>query len=317
MPELPPSASAPAVVVWFDRHLQSLLASLGRLLRRPWATVLTVAVMALALALPLGLWLGLENLARLAGPVQAAGEVTAFLRPGAPAADAEALAARLRARGDVAAVAVVTPAQALAQLRTQADVAAAIAALGEAAAQAALPPALEVRPRGDAGALAAALAGMPEVARVVHDAAWQQRLRAWLAFGRRLALVLAVLFGLGAVLVVGNTVRLDIQARRREIEVLQLLGASDGFVRRPFLYLGAWYGLAAGALALAVLAGVDQALRAPLAALAASYASTFALTGLDLPRALLVLAGAGLLGWLGAALAVGHHLRRARAGVRA
>ncbi|MEW2925871.1 cell division protein FtsX, partial [Pseudomonas juntendi] len=76
---------------------------------------------------------------------------------------------------------------------------------------------------------------------------------AWLAFGARLVQVLSVLLGVGAALVVGNTVRLDIQARREEIGVLQLLGASDGFIRRPFLYLGAWYGLGAGAVALALI----------------------------------------------------------------
>jgi predicted lysophospholipase L1 biosynthesis ABC-type transport system permease subunit len=88
---------------------------------------------------------------------------------------------------------------------------------------------------------------------VQHDALWRQRLDAWLAFGARLVQVLSVLLGAGAALVVGNTVRLDIQARREEIGVLQLLGASDGFIRRPFLYLGAWYGLGAGAVALALI----------------------------------------------------------------
>ena len=85
----------------------------------------------------------------------------------------------------------------------------------------------------------------------------------------------------GALLVVGNTVRLDIQSRREEIGVLQLLGATDGFIRRPFIYLGAWYGLAAGALALGLLAAAAYALRAPLHALAQSYGSGFALGGLD------------------------------------
>ncbi|WP_309296858.1 cell division protein FtsX, partial [Enterobacter hormaechei] len=86
----------------------------------------------------------------------------------------------------------------------------------------------------------------------------------WLAFGARLVQVLSVLLGVGAALVVGNTVRLDIQARREEIGVLQLLGASDGFIRRPFLYLGAWYGLGAGAVALALIAAAGAALRVPL-----------------------------------------------------
>ena len=123
---------------------------------------------------------------------------------------------------------------------------------------------------------------------------------------------MAALLGLGALLVVGNTVRLDIQARREEIGVLQLLGASDGFVRRPFLYLGAWYGLAAGALALGVLTLAWMALRQPLADLAGEYGSNFALHGLDPLPALYVLVAAGLLGWLGAGLVTGHFLRQTR-----
>ena len=137
-------------------------------------------------------------------------------------------------------------------------------------------------------------------------------MQAWLGFGARAVQVLAALLGLGALLVVGNTVRLDIQSRREEIGVLQLLGASDGFVRRPFLYLGAWYGLAAGALALGILTVAWLALQAPLATLAARYGSPFVLHGLDPLAAVAVLAGAGLLGWLGAGLVTGHYLRQTR-----
>jgi cell division transport system permease protein len=175
-----------------------------------------------------------------------------------------------------------------------------------------LPSVLRVSPRGDERLLADALRSLPQAERVQHDAVWRERLDAWLRFGGRVVLVLAGLLGLGALLVVGNTVRLDIQARREEIAVLQLLGASDGFVRRPFLYLGAWYGLAAGALALGVLTLAWLGLRQPLADLAGRYGSGFALQGLDPLPALAVLAGAGLLGWLGAGLVTGHTLRLTR-----
>lgn len=298
--------------MWLEHHGYSIVASLGRLLRKPWASLLTITVMALALALPLGLWVVLQNVQRLGGHVQAAREVTVFLTPGLDAAKAAALAQTLRARPDVAAVQRILPEQALAQLRQRDDLAAAIDALGPDAARAALPEALRVVPRTDERALVQALQALPEADHVQFDAQWRERLQAWLGLGIRVAQVLAVLLGLGAVLVVGNTVRLDIQARREEIGVLQLLGASDGFVRRPFLYLGAWYGLAAGALALAILAAAGLALQAPLAALAARYGSTFTLRGLDPPAAAAVLAGAGLLGWLGAGLVTGHYLRQTR-----
>jgi cell division transport system permease protein len=112
--------------------------------------------------------------------------------------------------------------------------------------------------------------------------------------------------------VVGNTVRLDIQSRREEIGVLQHLGATDGFIRRPFLYLGAWYGLAAGGSAIGLLTLAALALRQPLADLAASYGSRFLLTGFEPLAATWVLLGATLLGWLGASLVTGHYLRQTR-----
>lgn len=297
---------------WLAHHGFSLVASLGRLLRRPWSSLLTIAVMALALALPLALGLALQNLARLDDALQAAHEVNVFLAPGTANDQAAALARALRARPDVATVEVIPPTQALARMRARPELADAIDALGEEVARNALPVVLRLHARGDEHALAAAVQAMPGVERVQYDAVWRQRLQAWLGFGTRIAQVLAVLLGLGALLVVGNTVRLDIQSRHEEIAVLQLLGASDGFVRRPFLYLGLSYGLAAGALALAILAAVRVALEAPLAALAASYGGAFALQGLRWPDIVGVLAVAGLLGWLGAVLAVGHHLRQNR-----
>ena len=145
-----------------------------------------------------------------------------------------------------------------------------------------------------------------------HDALWRKRLDGWLRFGERLVQVLSVLLGAGAALVVGNTVRLDIQSRREEIGVLQLLGASDGFIRRPFLYLGAWYGFGAGVMALGLIAASGLALGPPLAELADSYGSHFALHGLDALHSAFVLLGTLLLGWLGAWLVTGHFLRQTR-----
>ena len=306
------NAQASRFGAWLDHHGFSIVASLGRMLRKPWATMLTVGVMAVALALPLGLWVVMQNLSRLGGEVQSSRDVAVFLKPEVDAAKAQAIADSLRARGDVAKVDLIAPEQALQQLRAREDLAAAIDALGEDAARAALPSVLRVSPRGDELLLAESLKALPDAERVQHDAVWRERLDAWLRFGGRAVLVLAALLGLGALLVVGNTVRLDIQSRREEIGVLQLLGASDGFVRRPFLYLGAWYGLGAGGLALGVLTLAWLALREPLADLAARYGSSFALQGLPPLPALAVLATAGVLGWLGAGLVTGHYLRQTR-----
>lgn len=293
---------------WIDHHVHSLAASLGRMLRKPWATGLTVGVMAIALALPLGLWAVLSNLAQFTGDVQQSRQVNLYLEPGTPLARAQALAAQVRARPDVARVDVRSADEGLAELRAQGGLADAAEALGENP----LPHVLRVTPRGDDAALAASLQSLPDVDVVQQDAAWRQRLDRWLTLGERIAWVLAVLLGLGALLVVGNTVRLDIQSRREEIEVLQLLGATGGFVRRPFLYLGACYGLLSGLIALGLLTAAELALREPIARLAQTYGSVFRLQGFDPMRAAVAVLGAGLLGWLGAGLVTGHYLRQTR-----
>ncbi|MDO5504919.1 MAG: permease-like cell division protein FtsX [Pseudoxanthomonas suwonensis] len=301
----PPSS----VGTWVDHHLYSFVSSLGRISRRPWATLLTIGVMAVALALPLGLWLVLDNVARLGGDVQASRQVDVFLDTDVDLVAANTLATTLRERADVAAVEVRTPADGLAQLREQAGLGDSLEVLG---GENPLPVLLVVTPAGDELALAESLRALPEADLVQHDALWRQRLEGWLGLGRRVALVLAALLGLGALLVVGNTVRMDIQSRREEIGVLQHLGATDGFIRRPFLYLGAWYGLAAGGAALLLLAGAGIALREPLANLSSSYGSGFALQGFTLPALLAILAGAAVLGWLGAGAVAGHYLRQTR-----
>lgn len=303
--------------MWFDHHVYSFVASLGRLLRRPWATTLTVGVMAVALALPLGLWATLQNIERFVGDVQQSRQISLFLKPAIALERAKALADELKARPDVAGVDLRTPEEGLEELRQR--------GLGDSLAALEgnpLPSLLVVTPRlhgsaldGSAGteiALVQSLQALPEADVVQHDAGWRERLDQWLRFGARLAWVLAGLLGLGALLVVGNTVRLDIQSRREEIGVLQLLGASDGFIRRPFLYLGTCYGLLAGAAALALLTATDVALREPLADLAHSYGSSFALRGFDPLQAGAIVLGAGVLGWLGAGLVTGHYLRQTR-----
>ena len=294
--------------IWLDQHLYSVVSSLGRAVRRPWATLLTVGVMAVAFALPLGLWLALQNVGHFAGDVQQSREIDLFLTPETPVARAQALAETLRARDDVASVEVRTPDQGLADFRQRSGLADSLDLLDGNP----LPALLVVVPEGDEARLVAALEALPETDLLQHDAAWRERLTGWMGFGERLTWVLAALFGLGALLVVGNTVRLDIQSRREEIGVLQLLGASDGFIRRPFVYLGAWYGLAAGALALGLLTLAALALRDPLAALARSYGSPFALSGLDSLGAALVVLAATIVGWLGAWLVTGHFLRQTR-----
>jgi cell division transport system permease protein len=298
---------------WREQHLYSLFSSLGRLATRPWATILTVLVMALALTLPLLFYLLLDNARQLHGDMRDAGTISVFLKPHLDATTVQAHARRLRGEAGVAAVRVRTPEQGLEEFRSQSGFAEALDVLRENP----LPAVLLVTP-ADAGdgvpaALIGRLRGDADIDLVQYDAAWRERLDAILAAATRGAQLLAGLLALALLLVVGNTVRLDIAGRSDEIGVMQLLGASSGFVRRPFLYTGLWYGLLSALLATALALAVEALLAAPLQQLVASYDHRFDLRGLHAGAVAATIGVGALLGWLGAWLATWRHLARMRA----
>ncbi|MBS0590050.1 MAG: hypothetical protein JSR65_05370, partial [Proteobacteria bacterium] len=295
---------------WREHHARSFRASLRRLAARPGATALTLLVMSLALCLPFLLWLLLDNARALGGHLDDARGVGVFLKPEVDAAAAKSFADRVRARADVADVAIRTPEEGLAEFRSQSGFADALKVLQSNP----LPTVLIVTPK----AIAASARGAPplvdelahdkHVDQVQYDALWRQRLDAILAFTARLAGVLAILLGLAALLVVGNAVRSDIVGRAEEISVMQLLGAGRAFVRRPFLYTGLWYGALAGLLALLLIGGVEIALAGPLGQLTSSYGERFAIHGLSIAQALALLGVSIALGWLGAWIATARQL---------
>ncbi|HRO26489.1 MAG TPA: permease-like cell division protein FtsX, partial [Luteimonas sp.] len=161
------------VGTWVDHHLYSLVASLGRVFRKPWAALLTIAVMALALALPLGLWLVLGNVGKLAGSVERSREISVFLKQDVDAARVAELADELRARGNIGSVVHVTPEQGMASLRADGELAGIIDAIG---GDNPLPHVLVVTPGGDELMVASSLQQLPEAELVQHDALWRERL---------------------------------------------------------------------------------------------------------------------------------------------
>jgi len=297
---------------WLLRHVQSLLASAGHLARAPIATTFTVLVMGLALALPLGLDVLVRNLRSATGDFSGAIGISVYLKTSVPEARAQQLLRSARERPGVRTVTLITASEALAQFRQQSGFGAALDALEDNP----LPHVLAITPNA-AGTDPAAVENLrrflqawPEVETVQVDGDWVARFNAILALLRRLLLLAAGLLGLGVVAVVGNTIRLEIQNRRAEIEVTKLVGGTNAFVRRPFLYTGALYGLLGGLCAFVVVA-VTLWLLAPFAArLAQSYGSRFALHGPTLRDLGLLLAAGTLLGWVGAWLAAGRHLAR-------
>jgi cell division transport system permease protein len=293
---------------WRDHHLYGFFSSLGRLAARPWATALTVLMLGFALALPLLFYVAFDNARGLAGGLREAREVTVFLKPSIAAAVASAFADELRKRDDVAAVTQKTPEQGLAEFRQLSGFGEALDILKDNP----LPTVLVVTPRQladeDNPPLVVDLHNDQRVDLVQYDATWRRRLSDILRFSERAVAIVAALLALATLLVIGNTVRMDIQARAEEIAVMQLIGAGNGFVRRPFLYTGLWYGLLGGALALIVVIGAEWAIAGPLDRLLASYDHRFALSGLGALAALIVIGASSLLGWAGAFIATARHM---------
>jgi cell division transport system permease protein len=150
---------------------------------------------------------------------------------------------------------------------------------------------------------------MPETDLVQLDTAWVTRLRAMLALAGRMVDLATVLLAIAVTIVVGNTIRLEINSRGVEIEVVKLVGGTDGFIRRPFLYLGFWYGLTGAVAAAVIVAAALLALEPPVRAVANLYGSGFKLAGLPLRETAILVVGGALLGWAGAWLATARHLR--------
>lgn len=295
---------------WLAQHRAAFGLTLGRMAGTPFATLLTVLVIGVALALPASLYLALANLANLAVRVSGTPEITLFLADTVDAAQARELEATLKKRPDLKSVRFVGRDQALKDLSSRSGAGDAVAALGRnplpdafvLTAKETAPAALE--------AIRAETAQLAGVASAKLDAAWAQRLSALLALGHDFVVLLAALLGTALVAVSFNTIRLQVMAQRDEIEVSRLLGATDAFVRRPYLYLGTLQGLIGALVALGVLAVALLFLRARVDTVAQAYGSAFQLRGLAWADAGLILALSAALGWLGAWLASAQHLRR-------
>jgi len=294
---------------WLTRHAQNAVGALGALSRNPVATALTVTVIGIALALPAALGVLVQSGRSLAGGWADVRDFSVYLAPGVALDRAEALARELRGKAGVESVRLISAEAAVAELSRDPGFAGALAALETNP----LPHTLVIRPlkTTDSAALERLGADMRQadgVDLVKLDLDWVKRLNAVLDFLRRLGLMTGGLLIAAVVIVVGNTIRLDIQNRSAEIEVAKLLGATDAFVRRPFLYLGLWYGLLGGLVAMLILLIGLWALGGPITRLAGLYGSSFELGGATGSSLLAVLAGGVLAGWGGAWTAVARHL---------
>jgi len=295
--------------VWLRHQSVAFRSALSRLFAHPLSALLTALAMGVAISLPAGLYLGLDNLGRGAGTLPAQPEVSVFLAADTTPGARKAIEARL-AQADIAQARFVPKDEALAALSTEQDLSDVTAGLTENP----LPDAWVVQPvdtsRASLTRLADELDKLPGVAETHLDSQWAERLAALLAIGHTLVWLMAALFAVALAAISGNAIRAQVLARRDEIQVSRLIGATDRHIRRPFLYLGAVQGALGGAAALAVLAVAGWLLQPSVAHLATLYGSAFQLRSPALPELALVCGLPALFGWLGAWVTVSGALRQ-------
>jgi len=281
-----------------------------RLAASPFASLLSMLVIAIALSLPVALYLSLSQLQSFSRQLSSDPQVSIYLALDADNRDAAAVGQRLRSDPDVGDYRFIARGQALLDLKRSAGMSDVLDNLEHNP----LPDAFVVTVRGNRPETLERLRdeakGWPKVAHVQLDSEWVRKLDAALRLGRTAVAILGALLAAALVAVTFNTIRLQILTRREEIEVSKLIGATNPFIRRPFLWFGALQGLAGGALAWIIVALAIYLLNRDIAALAALYSTSFWLSGLSLPDGASLLGWSALLGWLGAWLSVTRHLWR-------
>ena len=294
------------------RHFQVLLASLGQFTRMPGSTMMSVGVIGITLALPGLLYLMVANAERVSSEWHGGTHVSLFLRGTVDNDQAQKLAAHLAKRADVNRVRVVSSEQALSEFKELSGFGEALDALPANP----LPSLLVVIPEPQyeqpetLEKMVLELQSLPAVELAQLDMQWVQRFHVILKLTRRALIVLSVLLALAVLLIVSNTIRLAIVNRRAEIEIIQLIGGTDRFIRRPFLYSGMLQGFLGGGVAIVLIALCLYLLRPPIQVLANLYGSGFRVTGLGVFESLTILAIGMGLGWLASRWSAGRHLSR-------
>jgi cell division transport system permease protein len=293
------------------RHVSTSIGSLGRLVRQPFASLMIILVIAVTLAIPAALNLVVKNAQAISAGWDNALDFSIYLRRNVTESEAEGLARLIGQRADVQDVQLITASAALREFKQQSGFGQALDHLPENP----LPHTLVVRPSPANTSqsmilLQEELGNLPEAEFVQVDTEWVQRFHAILDIIKRAIVIGTSLLGVAIVVIIGNTIRLDIQNRREEIEVTKLIGASNAFVRRPFLWSGFWYGLFGGLLALGLVQYGLYLLEQPAARLAGLYQSGVAVLSLTMAESLSIIGVGVALGLVGSWFAATRHMRR-------
>lgn len=295
---------------WFAHHQFSCRDSLQRLFSAPWQNVMTWMVLAIALVLPSILYLGLHNVQQLGQNWQGNTQMSAYIRHEAKPLAIEQLQQRLLGLPEIESIEFISPEAAKQEFQQYSGLGSVLQSLETNP----LPAVLMIRPistlhdPSQLSALQAQLQAEPLVDVVQLDIGWLRRLQEMMGLAQRIVIVLGLFLALGVLLIIGNTIRLAIENRRNEIVVIKMVGGTDGFVRRPFLYMGFWYGIGGGIVALCALLLTGLWLSAPVQSLASLYDSEYSLTWMSFNYSVMMVLGSGFLGWLGSWIAVSWHL---------
>lgn len=305
-----PLRSAGPVTIWLGRHGRTARASFGRLVQQPFASLMIILVIAVTLAIPAALNLAIKNFTAISAGWDDALDFSVFLDTGVSLSEAEALARLIAQRADVDDVRLITANEALAEFKEQSGFGSALDHLPDNP----LPHTLVVRPSPantpqSMTLLREELDSLPETELVQVDTEWVQRFHAILEIVQQAIMIGAGLLGAAIVVIIGNTIRLEIQNRRDEIEVTKLIGASNAFVRRPFLWSGFWFGLFGSLLALGLVQYGLYLLQPTVARLAGLYQSGVTMLTLDLRDSLIIVAIGVSLGLAGSWMAAARHMR--------
>ena len=306
-----PVRTSGPLAIWFTRHASTSIGSLGRLFRQPFASLMIVLVIAVTLAIPASLNLVVKNVQSVSSGWDNALDFSVYLRQDVSESGAASIARLIQQRADIESVELITASVALAEFKAQSGFGQALDHLTENP----LPHTLVVRPSPANTArtivlLHEELGNLPEADVVQVDTEWVQRFHAILDIVRQAIVIGASLLGIAIVIIIGNTIRLDIQNRREEIEVTKLIGASNAFVRRPFLWSGFWYGLFGGLLAVSLVYVGLLLLNPPVTKLAGLYQSGIVMKGLSAVEVLTLLGIGIALGLIGSWSAAARHMRR-------
>jgi len=295
--------------IWLIHHGLALRMALHRLTAAPLTTLLSLLAIGIALALPAGGQMLLNNVQQMVNSTSATPQISIFMETDAGREAANELGARLKKHPAIKQQRFLSREDTLHRMKANAGLREVIDVLSDNP----FPDAFIVTARDDQPAILDSLVEefrqWPKVAHVQLDSAWARQLEALLRLGRNAVILMGGLLATGLIAITFNIIRMQVLTHRAEIEVSQLLGATNGFIRRPFLYFGALLGLGGGVTAWLLIAAAAWWLRTPLGDLLHLYDFNFTLQSLGLADSAVLLGMAAGLGWLGALLSLGQHLR--------